>query len=147
MSPDRDIADLLNLGLVCDEKPGAFVILQVNPLVNRLIECLREPVQLQISEDLYGDLRKIGRRVTVRSKEELEVLLLLRSGEYSKVIIQLADGMIARTDAESQHGARSIEQLAELMEEEEFQTVTLTKQHGEVVRVTRTKPYVTGRKR
>ena len=147
MSPDRDVADLLNLGLIRDESPGAFVILKVNPLVNRLLGCLKEPVQFRISEDLYGELRRIGRRVIVQSNDELSILKLLRSGDYSKVVIQLAHGEIVRTDVESEHGALSSAAIINLIEESEFQTVSLTTQSGKVVRVTQSKPNVMSRRR
>ena len=142
-----EIGDLFYMGLSRNEEKSAYVVLNVNPLVNRLLACLKEPVELKIRDEIYKAIYNARGTIVLHSQEELDVLTLLRDGGYSKIVVKLADGRIVRTDVESEHGALTSEEFTRLLEESDFQTVSVTKQDGKVVRVSRTKPNVGRRRR
>jgi hypothetical protein len=145
MGTDLDISALLYAGITRHEEPEAFVLLKVNPLVNKLLGVLKEPSELKIRDSVYELIHGVHAELRLKNAEEIGILRLIRSGKYSKVVIKFADGRVVRTDAESEHGVLSSEALVALLREEPFQSVTVTKQDGKTVRVTRTIPNATGR--
>jgi len=142
MACDLDISDLFYLGYARHEEPEAFVLLKVNPLVNTLLGAFEEPMELKIDHELYRAFYNVRREMKIQSLEELEVLRLIRGGNFSKVVIKLANGKVIRADAESEHAARTGHELADLLRQELFQTITVTQQSGKIIRVTRKIPNV-----
>lgn len=47
MDPDVEIGKLIQLGMYRGNEPAHFLAIKVNPLVNRLLACLKEPIQLE----------------------------------------------------------------------------------------------------
>lgn len=142
MDTDVEIGELLYLGMTRDNDPAAFVILKINPLVNRMLACRTEPIELKIKDTVY-DVIYAAKGLMLQNREEQDLIQLIRSGDYSKIIIRMISGEIVRVDAESEHGAMDDEHLAEFVRQQDFQTVSVTTQNGKIVRVTRTSPNVT----
>lgn len=140
MDSDLEIEDLLRLGYFRHEGSQGYLLIKLNPLVNRLLGCLKEPVTLSIHDKMYGLIRDIRGELSTRSQEELEVLRLLRSGDYRKVVVHLDDGVILRADTEAGVSEEEQQQLLELWDGDRVQTVTVTLHDGKVVNAARRKP-------
>lgn len=140
MDSDLEIEDLLRLGYFRHEDPQGYLLIKLNPLVNRLLGCLKEPVTLSIHDKLYGLIRNVRGEMSIQSQEELEVLGLLRSGDYRKVVVHLDDGKILRTDTEAGVSEVEQQQLLKIWDGDQYQTMTLTAQDGKVVTAAKQKP-------
>ena len=140
MDSDLEIEDLLHLGYFRYERPQGYVLLKLNPLVNRLLACRKEPVSLSIHDEVYRVIRNARGELSIRSPEEFEVLQLLRSGDYQKVIVHLSDGKILRADTEAGVSAAEQIRLLKVLEGDRFQTVSVTLHDGRIVKATRQKP-------
>jgi DNA-binding transcriptional MerR regulator len=140
MDSDLEIEGYIHLGYFRNENPQAYIVLKVNPLVNRLLLCLKDPIQLKIRDDFYAVVRSVRGELALRSTAELDVLQLIRDGQYRRVTIHLNDGRVEKADAESEHAVDSHAKLIDLLNREDFQTISVTKVDGKVIRVTQRKP-------
>jgi len=140
MDSDLEIEDLLHLGYFRHEGRQGYLLIKLNPLVNRLLGCLKEPVTLSIHDAIYRVVRNARGELGIRSQEEFEVLRLLRSGEYRKVIVHLNDGKILRADTEAGVSEAEQRRLLKVLDGEQFQTVTVTLHDGKIVKATKQKP-------
>ena len=59
MDTDLEMEDLLHLGFFRGESPKGFILLPINPLVNRLLQCHKPPIKLEIHDQIYAELRAI----------------------------------------------------------------------------------------
>ncbi len=139
MDSDLEIEDLLHLGYFRSEHPQAYMLIKLNPLVNKLLQCLKEPFQLQIHGKTYALIRSIRGEFALRFPQELEVLRLIRDGQYRSVTVHLKDGKIHQADAETERPAADRDKLLEILDSDKFQTVTATKHDGTVFRVNKKK--------
>ncbi len=134
MAADVDISDLLYNGLIRNDEPEAFVLLKVNPIVNRILGCLKEPVELKI--DLTSTARSPPREGRPRwPRPTSSILKLIRSGDYEKVIVHLRNGGIVRADAENGYSSLSRDELIKLLDERDFQHVSVTMKGGGIANV------------
>jgi hypothetical protein len=140
MDSDLEIEDRLHLGYFRHEDPQGYVLIKLNPLVNRLLACRKEPVNLSIHDEVYRAVRNARGELSIRSEEEFEVLRLLRSGQYRKVVIHLNDGKILRADTEAGVSKAEEQRLLEALDSDQFQTVTVTLHDGKIVKATKQKP-------
>ena len=140
MDSDLEFEDLLHLGYFRYEGPQGYVLLKLNPIVNRLLACRKEPVTLSIHDDVYRVIRNVRGELRIRSQEEFEVLRLLRSGDYRKVTVHLEDGKILQADTEAGVSAAEQMRLLKVLAGDQYQTVTVTLHDGKIVKATRQKP-------
>ncbi|MYD87022.1 MAG: MerR family transcriptional regulator [Cenarchaeum sp. SB0669_bin_11] len=140
MDSDLEIEDLLRLGYLRHEDPQGYLLIKLNPLVNGLLGCLKEPLILSIDDEMYGLIRNIRGEMSIRSQKELEILGLLRSGAYRKVVVHLDDGKILRADTEAGVSEVEQQQLLRIWDGEQYQTMTLTLHDGKVVTAAKQKP-------
>jgi hypothetical protein len=80
--------------------------------------------------------------MTLRSEEELEVLRMIRNGEYRSVTVYMKDGRIQKAEGAVEHDIRERDAIVDLLESEDFQTVSVTRVDGKIIRVTQQKPVV-----
>lgn len=140
MDSDLEMEDLLKLGYFRHEEGQGYILLKLNPLVNRLLSCLKEPFQLRIHDRFYAVVRDTLGAMRVRSVEEFEVLELVRKGEFRRVSVLLKGGRVERIEAEKEHDIRERGEILDLLNSSKYQTVTLTKVDGQIIRVTRKIP-------
>jgi len=59
MDPDVEFQQLIATGYFRDDDTGtAFIFVNVNPIVNRILGCLKEPVQLKVNPNAYKQFNK-----------------------------------------------------------------------------------------
>jgi hypothetical protein len=59
MDNDLELEDMLHHGYFRAEDSNGFILLQVNPLVNRLLQCHKPPIKLPIHDQSYAKLRAV----------------------------------------------------------------------------------------
>ncbi len=91
MDADFAIGDLLNLGYCRYDEPQSYVLLLVNPLINKMLAALKDPMRLEISDKVYGPLSDAQAATRIRDTAELEVLTLMRQPNISKFTVTQAN--------------------------------------------------------
>lgn len=131
MASEVDLDILVQQGLLRGEGQAGYVFLRVNPLVNRILSALKDPVVLPKHGRGYEILRLMREQMGVRSAEEFEVLQLIRSGEFASVEVVLVNGKVERIGTTKRPGTTA--RLGALIREHEYQKITLTTSGGRVV--------------
>lgn len=140
ITTDVDFGDRFQDGLFGGDAPAAFIFLKLNPIVNRLLSCLDTPIELKATDRLRRFVRDARLKTAARNHEETEVLRLIRSKDYQRVVIHLADGNIISADTEQELSKASPVDLEALLATHDYQTITVTKHNGTVVRALRKTP-------
>jgi DNA-binding transcriptional MerR regulator len=84
MDSDFAIGDLLRLGYCRYDQPQSYVVLLVNPIINKMLAALKNPTQLKISDKVYDALDAAEAGTKVRDTAELAVLETMRQTNTSK---------------------------------------------------------------
>jgi len=87
MDADFAIGDLLGMGYCRCDEPQSYVLLLVNPIVNKMLQALKEPMRLEISETTYDSLSDAQAVMRVRDTAELAVLELMRQPNVPKITV------------------------------------------------------------
>ena len=135
MISDAELQSTSMSGLFRGDEPAAFILLKLNPLVNKITRLLDHPFQLQTSSAAYEAIDETLDAVTVRNHKEREVLRLVREGDYDRISIQLKDGNIVSAETEKEISKSQQNRLLDILNNREFQTVTVTKHDGEIVKI------------
>jgi DNA-binding transcriptional MerR regulator len=128
MDSELEFDSLWNMGFFGGDSEQTYVLLKVNPIVNRLLACRKEPVHLEA----HGRGRELM-HLTVGSNtpEEDEVLELIRSGDFEKVEVMVPNGVIETIKTTSRPDVTS--RLESLLENHEYQTMHVHRRNGKVV--------------
>src|ERR1700722_13335245 len=70
--------NLLNMGYCRNDEAQRYILLLVNPLINKMLAALKNPIRLEISETIYDALRDAQATTRVRDTAELAVLETMR---------------------------------------------------------------------
>ncbi len=144
MDSELEFGDLMRHGYFMPHRPGAYIFLSLNHLVNRLLGCLKEPINLELHGRGHDVMHRVREAMTVANQEELEVLDLLREPGKKRITVQLKDGAIIRADVEGEVpvdelGARA-KTVMKALEMGEYEKVTVTTREGKIVHVDRKTP-------
>ena len=140
MDSELEIHDMVEHGFLHANTPNAYIWIKVSPLVNRLLACLQEPVHLPSHGAGYRLLDELRQQFGARNTQEFEVLQLLRSGDYEKVEVMLADGAIRTIKTNAKLKEAEHKDLTELVRQHQYQTLTVTTRGGRVVSINQTIP-------
>ncbi len=150
MHGDLMLLDLLNKGFLRPADSPNYLLLHVNPLVNKVLEAAGQQT-LEKSDDLYEDLRK-HRSSTYQfpstdiTESERNLLWLVRSKPDQRISVHVTDGEIRRADVEREvaHVADGYtrEQVLDALESESYQTLRIGKHNGRIVSLNQRIPRV-----
>jgi hypothetical protein len=148
MDSDLEFEDLFHLGYLRGAEDQGYVFVQVNHLVNRLLGCLKTPASLHIHDKVYEAVRQARLEPIVRYEWELAIISAIRNGDYKRVILTKKDGEAMLLEVEQEFSASDAAEadIGSLLNQHEFQTVTVSRQAGKNVRVKRTLPIPLKRK-
>ncbi len=141
MDSDLEFEDLFKFGFFRSEESDGFIFLRINPIVNRLLGCLKTPIALKTHDRAYTAIQEARSVLSAKNEQEFEVLKLVRDGSYERITIQLKNGKIISANAEDEHSTADHKRLLELLEQHKYQTVTIKKHDGEIVRLRRKIPF------
>lgn len=95
MNSDFEISDLLRLGYCRYDEEQSYLLLLVNPIVNKLLAALKNPVRFEISEKIYDAMRAVAAATRVLDTAEFAVLETMRQANTSKfTVVQTSDDEI-----------------------------------------------------
>ena len=140
MDSELEFRELVNHGWLGGDHPRATIWLKVNPLVNKLLSCLKEPIHLRAHGRGYEILRELRESLGVRTAEEHEILQLIRSGDYDKIDVEMKNGAIRTIRTNRQVTEPEGQDLEDLLRQHEYQTLTVTKRDGRIVSIAETVP-------
>jgi hypothetical protein len=133
-----EFSDLLELGYFSGDDPAAYAFLKLNPIVNRVLGCLKRPIHLESHGRGYEALRKARQPGKAQSAGEVRVLEALRSNRFESVEVKLINGKLKTLKATERLRADSVQDIAKVVENGQFQSVTVKQQDGSIVGFERT---------
>ncbi len=140
MDSELEFADLWEMGFFGAASEKGYVLVPLNALVNRLLSCLKEPVELEAHGRGHEIMQQVRAMHQLLSREEAMVLEAVRSKDFESVTVELVDGEVEIIRTTSRQDPAT--QLRDLLVEP-YQTLTLTKVGGTTVQITQeltTKP-------
>lgn len=87
MDADYAIGSSIDMGCCRYDEPQSYVLILVNPIINKMLLALKNPVRLEITATIYDALIGLKAAMTVRDTAELEVLKLMRESNVSKISV------------------------------------------------------------
>jgi len=130
MDSDLEMHSLFGMGVAGAGNDG-FVLLKVNPIVNKLLGALEEPMELAKHGLGYKILAQWHQSSASLSPVEQQVLRLLRDGLYDSIEITLKDGEVERI-RQSKRIDASV-RVGDLIKSNDYQQIRLNVQDGQVV--------------
>jgi len=130
MDSDLEMHSVFGMGVAGAGADG-FVLLKVNPIVNKLLGALKEPVELTKHGFGYEILAQWHKDAAALSPVEQQVLRLLREGLYDSIEITLKDGKIERIRQSKRIDAST--RVGDLIKSNDYQQIRLNVQDGQVV--------------
>jgi len=145
LDSELEFTDLWHYRFFDASREKGFVLLPINPLVNKLLACLKEPIQLEAHGRCHEIMESVRKMQQVRSQEELLVLEKIRSRDFTRVEVESPDGHVNTIRTTSRPDPKT--KLEKLLDEP-YQRVTLVTKGGKVVSIVQeitTKPSESGK--
>jgi hypothetical protein len=137
MDADIAIADMQDLGYCRYDHPHAYILICVNPIVNKILAALKRPVRLEISDRAYEARSAANAKFSVQDDAELAVLDGMRDDDVKRFIVTARDNeILLEIEQELPEGT----DLNTAASGHDFQTVTIKRHEGKNVRISRTMP-------
>lgn len=133
LDSELEFVDLVTHGFLSGESNAGYIWLRVNPLVNRILSTLKEPIRLDNHGRGYEILREMRSMFGVNSPDEYRVLQHIRSGDFESVEIVMKNGKVRTIRTTKNH--KSTESINELLRSKDYQKLTLVTKAGEVVSI------------
>lgn len=137
---DVEFESVSTRNLLRGDAPAAFLLLKVNPLLNRILLCLDTTARLKTSRGAYDLIDAKREEGTVQNDQERKVLRLVREGGFNQISIRLKDGNIIHAEAEKEFSKSQLKNLTGILNDGKFQTVSITQHNGEIVRINQKLP-------
>jgi hypothetical protein len=131
MHSELEFLDLMKHQYFGGERDASYVFVKVNPLVNRILGALDEPMQLRSHGRGYEIVKELRERFGVRSAAEYRILQAIRSGDFRKVEVTMSDGAVATMRTTADRPTTS--SIEDLLRDGDYQRLTLTQRNGSVV--------------
>ena len=138
---DLEVSNLLRAGLLRKKNANDYIILRLSPLVNKVLELIKQP-PLPDGEEWYEKLFELLGQTFVKNDAEFHLLSLVRSKEFRSITIHLKNGQIYQTDTYEELGEKmeDAKDLLKIIKEKQHQSISIDLTGGEVIRVTRKSP-------
>ena len=132
MDSELEFTHMWRMGYFGAGRDRAFVFLPINQIVNRLLSCLKPPVELEAHGRGYEIRRSVEDLHLARSPEEVLVLDLIRKEEVDTVEVVSPSGEVETIHTTTRHdSAADILQLLD----EPYQRLTVVKKDGKAVHI------------
>lgn len=138
---DLDLASLIRAGFFRKKNAKDYLILRLNPLVNKIFELLKKPL-LPDGDEWYEKLFNLQGQAVVQNDAEFHLLSLVRSKDFRSITVHLKDGRIYQTDTyeELSEKVDDTNELMKIIKEKQYQSVSIDLADGEVIRISRKSP-------
>jgi DNA-binding transcriptional MerR regulator len=138
LDSEMEFRDLVQLGYLGGDHEQTLIWVKVSPLVNRLLGCLKEPIHLESHGRGYAILRTMREATGVKSPQEFEVLQHIRSGDFDSIEVVMRDGNIRRIKGSKDLKDADKQDLTEILQQSDFQTLIVTQRGGKTVHINQT---------
>lgn len=144
LEKDTEIKDLFDMGYFRTGVVNGYALLFINPLVNRILGCLKTPIELPIRDHFYKMLNEVRHEMNIRSNGELHMLRHVRRKDVDAVTAHVTDGEITQLDVDEE--AVKLDQpldgnmVLQTLKSDNFQTVTVKVHDGKISRLNRRVP-------
>lgn len=138
---DLEISTLFREGLLRNPSAEDYIILRLNPLVNRLFDIIGLP-PLPAGAAVYDAILTALNKGAVQSSPEYHLLELVRSKDFRQITVHLKDGQIIQTDTFEELGKKvgSEKELLKIIGEKQYQSIAIDLTGGEIIRISRKSP-------
>lgn len=118
-------------------QPG-FLLLRIDPLAQKLVAHTGDRRQIHLHGAALADMRAAYRTLTAHSLTELQILELIRTGDFDSIEIMMTNGQV-RT-IRTNESLRDIERLdiEKVLQQNDYQTVKVTRRDGRNATIHRT---------
>ena len=140
MNSELEFRDLVNHEFLGGDHPRAWILLKVNPIVNKLLGALKDPIHLASHGRGHEILRELRQSLGVRTPEEYDILQMIRSGDFDRIDVEMKNGEIRTIRTTKQVTDPESEDLTRLVLQHEYQTLIVTRRNGRTVSIGRTVP-------
>jgi DNA-binding transcriptional MerR regulator len=138
MDSDLEFTDLMQHGYFRADETRPFIFMQLNEIANRLLGVLEKPIHLKAETTgrLYRVKAEGDASITVRNQPEIDLLHAIRSGKFDQISVSLKGSDIHEIHSERDVAAEDLRDTGGTVSvrSSDFETVTLTKANGVVVR-------------
>ena len=146
MDSDLEFTDLMRHGYFrVEEPPRPYIFLRLNPIVNRLLGALKDPIELKAHsfEGAYRTRAEVDAATSIKNLPELDLLQAARSGKFDQISVKMKNGEIREISSEGDLPEQAIREKAgnvHVQSDSSFETFTVTKSDGKIVRARRKIP-------
>jgi len=138
---DLEIANYIRAGLFRKKNAKDYIVLRLNPLVNKIFEILKKP-PVPDGDEWYQKLFELQGQRFVQNDAEFHLLSIVRSKDFRSITVHLKDGRIYQTDTyeELRKKVDDTNELMKIIKEKQYQSVAIDLVNGEVIRISRKSP-------
>jgi DNA-binding transcriptional MerR regulator len=133
---DIAIADMLALGYCRYDDPQAYILLHINPIVNKILAALKKPARWKISDNAYK-ARREGEAVSrAQDDAELAVLEAMRNPNFKRFSVTRKGQRQILLEMEQELPDDTHINMA--VSSHDFQTFVVKRRQGKTGRISRT---------
>jgi len=138
---DLEIANYIRAGLFRKKNAKDYILLRLNPLVNKIFEILKKP-PIPDGDEWYQKIFELQGQRFVQNDAEFHLLSIVRSKDFRSITVHLKDGRIYQTDTydELREKVDDTHELMKIIKEKQYQSVSIDLADGEVIRISRKNP-------
>ncbi|MCH8984617.1 MAG: MerR family transcriptional regulator [Acidobacteria bacterium] len=130
---ELEMLSLMEMGFFGGEKDAGYLLLKLNPVINRMLSALKDPIEIPADGHGYNILHQIREMFAASNDGERKVLEAIKSGDFRRIEVHLVDGEVRTIRTLANRPTSS--GLSELLGEHDYQKVSVVMRDGRVVSV------------
>jgi len=115
---------------------SSYILLNINPIANKILGCLKEPLSFSPSEEFYELYRDVKTQERVKNIDELKMLKIMREKDYDRLTLHFNGGKMTLVKGEKQIKGtpEELRKFAEnAVEHGEYEKIEIYKGKGSVL--------------
>ncbi|MBP9115198.1 MAG: MerR family transcriptional regulator [Acidimicrobiia bacterium] len=136
LDTELEISDMFSLGYFHTEKQKGYCLLNLTPLVQRLVKTLKPDVDLELTDSGFQLRAAVRKGTTIQNNLEAQLLKHVRTEDITKIEIAMDSGEIKTLKVSQDRDVNS--DVNDLLAQSDFQNILITHRDGETVRIEQT---------
>jgi hypothetical protein len=139
---ELEIKQYINAGQYCSQEFESFVFLKLKKILNTILSfILKKSVTLEPDSEIFTPIKNITKIMLNSNKlspEEKELLVIIKNRKFGHLEIRLQDGTLKAMKATAEipiDGKNAEAQIMEHLRKHDFQTLSIIKQDGKLIRM------------
>lgn len=137
MDSDLLFKSMFDWGFFRDDGPNGYIFLKINPIVNKILGCLKDPMELKSHNRTYTAISEATKPLSIQNLREAEILELIRNRGYDRINVKLKNGTILSAEGEEEISVTDQKRFLQIIKQHKYQTVTIKSHDGKIVRLNR----------